>query len=446
MKRFIPLLAFLMAVSMMFSACDMYVDNTNGDTNTTTKPATEVTTPETTTPQVTTPEATTPEGTTPEATTPEETTPETTTPEGTTLEVTTPTTTTPEATTPIIVIPAVTVPAQTQPEETTPEEETVPEPVELDPACEHQFTKRIVLEQVTTKEDGKIANVCGKCGGWQEEILGAVKSLKILAIGNSFSNNALEYLPILANELGIEEIIVGKLYRGSCTVDRHWSDAQTGADYESFQVNKTGDANWITYSAGQRSLAYALALYDWDIITFQQASGTSGMESSLGNLQNLIDFVNARKTNPNAKLYWHMTWAYSQFSTHGSFPNYDKDQIKMYNAIVDVTKNCIDTDYSFTGIIPAGTAVQNYRDKDINNSSIESKYITTDGYHLQTYARMVVTMTWLRTLTGLSLDDITCTSHANVKFAQAYQLVNMKKAAEYAYLNPYEVTYVYSSN
>ena len=440
MKHIIPLLAFLMAATLMFSSCNL-VGNTNGGTSTTTPIATEVTTPETTTPEATTPEATTPEVTTPEVVSPEETTPEATTPEETTPE-----TTTPEGTTPIVVIPVVTVPVQTQPEETTPEEETIPEPVELDPACEHQFTKRIVLEQVTTKEDGKIANVCGKCGGWQEEVLGAVKSLKILAIGNSFSNNALEYLPILAKELGIEEIIVGKLYRGSCTVDRHWSDAQTGADYESFQVNTTGDANWTTYASGQRSLIYALKLYDWDIITFQQASGTSGMESSLGNLQNLINFVNANKTNPNAKLYWHMTWAYSQFSTHGSFPNYDKDQIKMYNAIVDVTKNCIDTNDSFTGIIPAGTAVQNYRDKDINNSSIESKYITTDGYHLQTYARMVVTMTWLRTLTGLSLDDITCTSHTNVKFAQAYQLVNMKKAAEYAYLNPYEVTYVYSSN
>ncbi len=324
MKHIIPLLAFLMAAVLMFSSCNN-VGNTNGGTSTTTPVATEVTTPETTTPEATTPEVTTPEVTTPEVSVPEETTPEATTPEESVPQVTTP-----EVTTPIVVIPVVTVPAQTQPEETTPEEETIPEPVELDPACEHQFTKRIVLEQVTTEEDGKIANVCGKCGGWQEEVLGAVKSLKILAIGNSFSNNALEYLPILARELGIEEIIVGKLYRGSCTVDRHWSDAQTGADYESFQVNKTGDANWITYAAGQRSLNFALQLYDWDIITFQQASGTSGMESSLGNLQNLIDFVNARKTNPNAKLYWHMTWAYSQFSNHGSFPNYDKDQIKMF--------------------------------------------------------------------------------------------------------------------
>ena len=352
-------------------------------------------------------------------------------------------TTAPEETTPGATLPENTPPENTQPED-VPTEPTIPEPVEPDPNCEHTYTGRIVLEQVTTKEDGKIANVCGKCGGWQEEILPAVKSLKILAIGNSFSNNALEFLPILAKELGIEEVIIGKLYRGSCTVDRHWTDAQSGADYESFQVNTTRDASWKTYAAGQRSLIYALKLYDWDIITFQQSSGYSGQGSSLSNLQNLIDFVNDNKTNPNAKFYWHMTWAYSQFTSHGSFSNYGKDQMTMYNAIVDVTKDYIVTNPSFTGVIPAGTAIQNYRDRDLNDSLIESKYITvSDGYHLQTYARVLAAMTWLRTLTGLSLDRITCTTHENVRFVADYQLKYIKKAADAAYLKPYEVTYVY---
>lgn len=346
--------------------------------------------------------------------------------------------TTPEETTP---------PAVILPDETTPPEDVLPDPVPLEPTCEHSFTSRIVLEQVTTQTDGKIANVCGVCGGWQEEILPAVKSLKILAIGNSFSNNALEYLPILAKELGIQEIVIGKLYRGSCTIDRHWSDAQSEADYESFQVNTTGDASWTTYPAGQRSLMYALKLHDWDIITMQQASGSSGVPESLGNLQNLIDFVSTNKTNPNAKFYWHMTWAYSQFTSHGSFPTYNKDQMTMYNAIVETTKNHIVTNEAFAGIIPAGTAIQNYRDKDINNKSIESTYITvSDGYHLQTYGRVAAAMTWLRTLTGLSLDPITCASHTNLSFVSREQLNSLKKAANYAYLKPYEVTFVYSSN
>ena len=244
----------------------------------------------------------------------------------------------------------------------------------------------------------------------------------------------------LAKELGIEEIVVGKLYRGSCSIDRHWTDAQAGNSYERFDLN-LGDG-WVRYTGSQATLNYALALYDWDIITMQQVSSTSGVPSSLGNLQNLIDYVNARKTNPNAKLYWHMTWAYSQFTTHSGFANYANDQMTMYNAIVSTTKACILTNDCFTGVIPAGTAVQNYRDKDINNSSIESTYITTDGYHLKNYSEVLVAMTWLKTLTGLSLDAITCTSHADVNFAR-YTLKTFRKAANDAYLNPDVVTPVY---
>ena len=379
MKRFVSILALLLAMVLLFSACG-----------------------EGKQPQQTTPEESTPGVTTPEETTPEETTPE-----------------------------------ETTPEETTPEE-TGPQAVPLEPACEHTFTSRIVLEQVTTTTDGKIANVCGNCGGWQEETLAAVKSIKILAIGNSFSDNALKYLPALAKELGVEEIIVGKLYVGGCVIDGHWSRAQSGANYERFDLN-LGDG-WKSQST--KTLKYALQLYDWDIITMQQGSPVSGDPSSLGNLQNLIDYVNATKTNPNAKLYWHMTWAYSQFTAHSGFANYNNDQLTMYNAIVNTTKDCILTNGSFAGVIPAGTAVQNYRGNDTNNKVIENGYITvSDGYHLKNYSEVLVAMTWLRTLTGLSLNGIKCNS-SDVSFASA-EVRALRRSAENAYLNPFEIKSAY---
>lgn len=393
MKRFIPFLAFLLATVLLISACDK---GGNPHETTLEESKSEESTPEETTPEETTPEVTTPESTTPESTTPESTTPEETTPE-----------------------------------------ETGPQPVPLEPACDHIYTSRIVLEQVTTTTDGKIANVCGTCGGWQEEILPAVKSIKILAIGNSFSDNALKYLPVLAKELGIEEIIVGKLYVGGCTIDGHWSRAQSGANYERFDLN-LGDG-WKSQST--KTLQYALQLYDWDVITMQQGSPVSGVPSSLGNLQNLIDYVDANKTNPNAKLYWHMTWAYSQFTTHSGFVNYNNDQLTMYNAIVNTTKECILTNDCFTGVIPAGTAIQNYRGNDWNNSVTESGYITTDGYHLKDYSQVLAAMTWLRTLTGLSLDGVKCTS-SEVSFAKT-SVRAFRKAAENAYLDPFEIHSAY---
>lgn len=34
------------------------------------------------------------------------------------------------------------------------------------------------------------------------------------------------------------------------------------------------------------------------------------MPDSYTNLANIVNFVNENKTNVNAKIYWHMTWAY----------------------------------------------------------------------------------------------------------------------------------------
>lgn len=340
-------------------------------------------------------------------------------------------------TTPNDINPEITTPEVTTPEQTTPEQTTPEQPVELAPDCEHVFTRRVVLEQVTTQEDGKIANVCRTCGGWQEEILPAVKSIKILAIGNSFSDNALNHLPRLAKELGIEEIVVGKLYVGSCTVDGHWSRAQSGASYQRFDLN-FGDG-WASQST--KTLAYALKLYDWDVITMQQGSSTSGMPESLTNLQNLVDYVNANTTNPNAKLYWHMTWAYSQFTEHSGFANYNNDQITMYNAIADLSVNSILTNPSFTGVIPAGTAVQNYRGALADNSIFEGSNITiSDGYHLNAFSQVLTSLTWLKTLTGLDLDAVTCTSHSDLTFVSKFQLKSMRQAVNSAYLDPYVVT------
>ena len=319
--------------------------------------------------------------------------------------------------------PAATTPAATTPEETTPEEttpaETLPEPVPLEPACTHSFTSRIVLTQVTTQTDGEIANVCGKCGGWQNEILPAVKSLKLLAIGNSFSNNALEYLPILAKELGIEEIIVGKLYVGGCTVDGHWSRAQSGADYESFQVNTTGDANWTTYPAGQRSLQFALELYDWDIITMQQGSPVSGVPESLGNLQNLIDFVNANKTNPDAKFIWNMTWAFQHDNDRKIFTDTFKgDQILMHEAIIDAMQEKILTRPEFSILLPTGAAVQNAR------SSYFGDRLTKDTLHLNNLGRVVAGYAVLASLLDKNLTEV------NVGSVSSYDLTTPIRISE----------------
>ena len=46
-------------------------------------------------------------------------------------------------------------------------------------------------------------------------------TLRILAIGNSFSDDATEYLPGLLEAAGIHNVILERLYIGGYTLERH---------------------------------------------------------------------------------------------------------------------------------------------------------------------------------------------------------------------------------
>ena len=45
--------------------------------------------------------------------------------------------------------------------------------------------------------------------------------LRILAIGNSFSTDSMQYLYQIAKNAGVEEIVLGNLYYGGCSLDEH---------------------------------------------------------------------------------------------------------------------------------------------------------------------------------------------------------------------------------
>ena len=63
-----------------------------------------------------------------------------------------------------------------------------------------------------------------------------------------------------------------------------------------------------------------------------------------------------------------MTWAYQADSTHSGFNNYGKDQMTMYNAIVNAAQTKIVTNDNIEIIIPVGTAVQNVRTSYIGDT------------------------------------------------------------------------------
>ena len=218
------------------------------------------------------------------------------------------------------------------------------------------------------------------------------QSIKILAIGNSFSEDAVEYLWDIMHDAGIEEVIIGNLYIGGCSIDTHWDNMSKNSAKYTFYYNDSG--KWQKQTS--QTVLYALQLEDWDFITVQQVSQDSGKPQTLGNLQNVLDYVNTNKTNPDAKIYWHMTWAYQFSSSHEGFPYYGNSQMNMYNAIISTYTDHVAKYDMISGAIPTGTAVQNLRTSYLDDS------LNRDGYHMdEDIGRYTVALTWFSFFTGI---------------------------------------------
>ena len=258
---------------------------------------------------------------------------------------------------------------------------------------------------------------------------GIPKSIKILAIGNSFSVDATEYLWNMLDAAGIEEVVIGNLYIGGCSLDTHWSNMSSNSNAYTFYYNDSG--KWETQT--KKSVLYALQLEEWDYITVQQVSQDSGDPSSLGNLQNVLNYVKNNKTNEEAEIYWHMTWAYQTTSHHSNFPDYGNNQMTMYNAIISTAKDHIVGYDMIEGIIPAGTAVQNLRTSYLDDS------LSLDTYHMSLgTGRYAVALTWFSFFTGIDARYIDWVPEAYPKIAEDKAAIS--NAVNMAIKTPFEIT------
>lgn len=262
-----------------------------------------------------------------------------------------------------------------------------------------------------------------------EPILSEGKSLKVLAIGNSFSVDAMEYLYDIAKSAGYTDIVLGNLYIGGCTLEQHVGTLAKSTPSYDFYLNKGG--KWTkTRGTIPDGLRYA----DWDVVTLQQASGLSGVEASYEpHLTTLIETV--KTSCPDAKLVWHMTWAYQGNSSHSDFAKYGRNQKTMYDSILSAVRKAVLMGHKddFAGVIPSGTAIQNIRTSYIGDT------VTRDGYHLSyDMGRYTAALTWFRALTGADLSTVTYVPDEYRYLLGARATLAAKEAAENACRYPFE--------
>ena len=250
--------------------------------------------------------------------------------------------------------------------------------------------------------------------------------IRILAIGNSFSQDAVEqYLYELFDAAG-QKVIIGNLYIGGCRLDTHYGKMQNGA--EDYAYRKVVDG--VKKETQNVALLTGLKDEDWDYVSFQQASGSSGQYDTYTTyLPALLEYVQDNVRKPT--LMFHQTWAYASNSNHSEFPKYDSNQMTMYNAIMNAVSSAMRDNPSISILIPSGTAIQNARTSYLGDS------FNRDGYHLETtYGRYTAACTWYEAISGKSVVGNTY-APSTIDDMQKQVAQN---AAHLAVLKPWEVT------
>lgn len=210
--------------------------------------------------------------------------------------------------------------------------------------------------------------------------------MKILSIGNSFSQDSTALLQLLT-----DKITARNLYIGGCSLDMHAANIENDAAKYELQENGEKMQNALV------SIKEVLTSDKWDYITVQQVSGRSGVyESFYPYLGELLDYV--RKYS-DAEIVLHETWSYEIGSGHPDFAIYNSDREQMAQAIKETYEKVSAKEN--LRIIRVGEAVWNLRAKpsfDYENGGLS---LTRDGFHLSlSYGRLLAASVWCKFFTG----------------------------------------------
>ena len=165
--------------------------------------------------------------------------------------------------------------------------------------------------------------------------------MKILAIGNSFSQNAMAYLERMA-AAGKENFVLGNLVIGGCSLEKHCGNMENDKPEYAYEIRSNGGKVTLL----NHKMSHALKSDDWDIITLQQVSQLGGKPDSFEPyLKKLVDYI--RKMQPNAEILLHETWSYEKTTEHDGFKLYNCVAgvciIKHFNGVSRCLLNCCDS-------------------------------------------------------------------------------------------------------
>ena len=251
--------------------------------------------------------------------------------------------------------------------------------------------------------------------------------IRVLAIGNSFSADAVEQeLWPLFNAVG-QKVIIAQLYIGGCDLEKHWKTASGNLPDYSYRKIVEGEQTI------KKNSTFLDGLKDekWDYISFQQGGGHHGQYETFEPwLTQIINYCKENAISKQFKVVYHVPWVAPANSTNAKFGFYDYNTKKMYDGITTSTQKA-DAVHHFDLIINSVDAIENGRTSYLGDT------FDRDGWHLnKTYGRYTAACIWFEKIMGQSVagnpyhpDSIT-----------DYVAEICQTAAHEACLHPYQVT------
>ncbi len=255
------------------------------------------------------------------------------------------------------------------------------------------------------------------------------KEIKVLAIGNSFSDDALEHYLYQIGAANDDTIMIGNLAIAGASLEMHYNNSLCDATAYSYRKIVYG----VRTVSDDVTLKNGLMDEEWDYISLQQVSHLAGRyETYFPYLPHLMRYVRSHTRNPDVKIILHMTWAYAKNCTHPGFAAYGNNQEDMYAAILKTTSK-IATEFNIPIVVPAGNAIQNARTSSLGDT------LCSDGFHLEpTYGRYTAACTWYEVLTGHCVVGNTFKPDE----ISDYRAFISQISAHFAVVNPTKVTHI----
>lgn len=194
-------------------------------------------------------------------------------------------------------------------------------------------------------------------------------TLRILMIGNSFTEDVTEYIGEIVKHAGIDEktCCVYRITKPGASLQL-WRDKYKNNSIVSLE-KKAGELAMDVTNGTLKEIFHQ----NWDVISMQQLSNYSNDITTFSPyLEDLLSNIQNDCTNKSVAFCWHLTWSYWKEHTTSGPKEYSG-----WATIVSAVEQMM-AKYGIDIIIPSGTAIQNARATELNTE----KLLTRDGYHI----------------------------------------------------------------